>query len=429
MRNCFLTAFVLLLFVVVPNSFTYSTQKASATRSIVFSNIATQEAYFARQTPDGFVIGITSFEVGRGTTIVVSKISSGRSLQWENNYGPGNVVAIQPLRSGGYVVLGNRAVRVGTGIDPSLVLFKLTATGSIEWSKESPRGVGPIGLKEGPSGSLFVYGYSTAYRGSVFLMKLRRDGGIIWQKQFGSKIGNLEVSFEVAKNGSAYFAFGDVSHKYHIYRMRLDGTIIWKKIYSTSIFEASSFQILKPTSDGGFIIAEGLPLVSKYDQNGNVRWARYYKASTMAVVNSMVVARNGDILLVGQIGTAGGHPDLWALKINNAGDILWSKRIGAKFVDRAFDVSVTRDNHFLIAARLGRGERQGSNAWVLKLDRNGTINSSCGLFVDDVLYQVQFPVMIREAAVSELQKPTIQLESDSRIPNTWNSKMSENCGQ
>jgi hypothetical protein len=398
----------------------------SATRSMIFSNEATQEAHFARQTPDGFVIGITTFEEGRGVTMVVSKISSGRSLQWENNYGAGRVVSVLPLRSG-YALLGYRIVRVGTGIDSSLVLLKLSAAGSVEWSKESPRGIEPIGIKEGPDTTLFVYGYSTAYNGSVFLQKLRSDGEIIWQKQFGSRIGNLAVSFELAKNGLGYFAFGEDGHTYHIYKMRLDGTIIWKKIYRTTIFEASSFQTLRFTSDGGFIIAEGLPLVSKYDQDGNVQWVRYYKASTMAVVYSMAVSRSGDILLAGSIGTVHGHPDLWALKINKSGDILWNKRIGTNFVDRAFDVSITRDNHFLIASRLGRGERQGSNAWVLKLDRNGSVNESCSLSVNDVASEIQLPQLVRVQTINESRKPTVRLQDASTTRINWQSKMIENC--
>src|SRR5262249_6351562 len=151
----------------------------------------------------------------------------------------------------------------------SMIIFMLDADGNVEWQQTSPIGFTPIGVEEGPDESIFLYGYSSQYEGAAFLIKLRTDGEIIWQKKFSKHIGTPSASFRITGDSNGFFAFpGPLhEHEYHVYKLSLDGKIIWNRFYKTSIFAASTFQSLDLTKDGGFILSEGLPLVSKYDKN------------------------------------------------------------------------------------------------------------------------------------------------------------------
>jgi hypothetical protein len=403
---------------------------AESNWSVLLKNSASQEAWTARQTLDGgFIVGLTANvtrEAHPGVRLVVVKTNSSGIVQWQKEYGRGRYVAIRQLRSGEFVALAEHPERIGTGIDSSMIIFMLDANGKVEWQQNSPSGFTPIGVEEGPDESIFVYGYSSQYEGAAFLIKLRTDGEIIWQKKF-SKHTAACASFRITGDGNALFAFPGQLHEYHIYKLKLDGQIIWKRFYKTSIFAASTFQSLELTKDGGFVVSEGLPLVSKFDKNGNPVWTRFYSTATMAIVNSLVSDRNGNTLLVGQIGTVGGHPDLWTLKIDPSGNILWHKRLGRNFVDRASDVALTKDNRFIIAGELGRGQFAGWNAWLLKINQSGTVNNSCDFAVSNISAQIETPQLVRLPAVPEVQKANIQIQFASPSEGDWESITVFNC--
>ena len=396
---------------------------ADSSWSLLLKNSASQEARSLRQTSDGgFIIGMTANvtrQANPGIRLVIVKTTSSGIVQWEKEYGRGSFSAIRQLKSGKYIALAEHPERIGTGVDSSMIILMLDANGNVEWQETSAIGFTPIGVEEGPDESLFVYGYSSAYDGAAFLIKLQSDGEIVWQKRFGKYIGDISAAFRFTGDGDAFFAFPGTLHEYHVYKLNLDGKIIWKRFYKTSIFAASTFQSLEVTKDGGFMISEGLPLVSKYDKNGNPVWSKFYSTSTMAVVRSLVVDKNGNTLLVGQIGTVNGHPDVWLLKIDKSGNILWHKRVGRSFVDRARDVALTKDNHFIIAGQLGRGKFAGSNAWMLNLNQTGTLNNSCDFAVNEVPSQTENPQLVRLQPATEMQKTNIQLQYTSPSQGDW----------
>jgi hypothetical protein len=400
--------------------------------SLILKSSASQQARSVRQTSDGgFIIGITANvtrEVPPGIRLVAVKTNRSGIVQWQKEYGRGNFIAIRQLKSGKYIALGEHPERIGTGVDSSMIIFMLDANGNIEWQQTTTVGVTPIGVEESPDESLFVYGYSSAYNGAVFLIKLQSDGEIVWQKVFGKYIGTISDAFRITADGEGFFAFAGPlqEHEYHVYKLSLDGKIIWKRFYKTSIFAASTFQSLELTKDGGFIISERLPLVSKYDKNGKSVWSKFFSTNTMAVVNSMVVDKNGNTLLVGQIGTVNGHPDLWLLKIDKSGNILWHKRAGKRFVDRGADVALTKDNHYIVAGQLGRGQFSGSNAWTLNLNQSGNVND-CDFTVNDVESQINDPQLMRLQPASEMQTANIQLQFSSASQGDWNTIPVFNC--
>lgn len=405
-------------------------ENTKSTWSLILTNSASQIAWSIRQTSDGgFIIGMSANvtrQVNPGIRLVVAKTNSSGIIQWSKEYGRGRIVAVRQLKSGGFVALAEHPERIGTGVDSSMIIFLLDANGNVEWQQNSPIGITPIGVEEASDESLFIYGYSSKDIGSAFLIKLRTSGEMVWQKKFSKHIGTASASFRITEDGNAFFAFPGTLHEYHIYKLNLDGKIIWKRFYKTSIFAASTFQSLSSTKDGGFIIAEGLAVVSKYDKTGKPVWTKFYNTPTMGIVNSMVTDKNGNTLLVGQIGTTNGHPDLWLVKIDSSGNIVWNKRLGKSFVDVAWDVAITRDNHFIIAGQFGRGRMAGSNAWLLKINQSGTLNS-CNFVVSDVSARIENPQMARLPAASELQKANIQIQYTSPVEEDWQTIPVFNC--
>ncbi|MDI3283199.1 SBBP repeat-containing protein [Polyangium sp. 15x6] len=100
----------------------------------------------------------------------------------------------------------------------------------------------------------------------------------------------------------------------------------------------------------GFDTAVGSVYVAKVGADGQMQWAKTYPATTVGVARGVAVSDAGDIVVVGEfIGTmnfGGGDlsasgdnwGDIFVLKLNAAGEHVWSKRFGANNVQSAQDV-------------------------------------------------------------------------------------------
>ena len=74
-----------------------------------------------------------------------------------------------------------------------------------------------------------------------------------------------------------------------------------------------------------------------------------------------------------------GAADLWLIKINPSGDLIWEKAIGGTSFDVGRSISKTQNNGFLISgsSRSADGDLSSNNgqndAWILKIDNNANI--------------------------------------------------------
>jgi len=130
---------------------------------------------------------------------------------------------------------------------------------------------------------------------------------------------------------------------------------------------------LVQTADGEFVVA-GLTFsnngdvpgnhsniedvwVVKLDSNGNVLWSKNYGGSGDDEALSLVESSDGGYVFAGYaksnngdvIGNHGlGNSDFWVVKINHLGNILWSKCLGGSGSDTAHDIIKTTDNGYVI---------------------------------------------------------------------------------
>ena len=121
-----------------------------------------------------------------------------------------------------------------------------------------------------------------------------------------------------------------------VIRIAANGTRLWHKYWGT-VSDDDGFFDVEPTSDGGFILAG-------------------YTASYGA-----------------------GGTDAWVMKLNSSGTIEWQKTYGGTSDDKAMDVLLTDDGGYLVSGEtvsFGTGQ----NTWVIKLDSAGDpVYSSAGV--------------------------------------------------
>ncbi|MBK9556140.1 MAG: T9SS type A sorting domain-containing protein [Bacteroidetes bacterium] len=229
--------------------------------------------------------------------------------------------------------------------------------------------------------------WSRAYGGSDYdygnAACLAQDGGYIISGQAGSSDGDL-----TGNNG-----YKDL----WVFKIDDFGDIVWQFNYGGSHNESSRSII--PMDDGGYLIAgatqsnDGDVLghhglygeldiwVIKIDQMGNLVWNKCYGSSESDLAKDIVKTQDGNYILVGyaegydfDIGITYGDYDVVLMKISPEGELIWSKNYGGSWPDYGTSVVEISDGSLVVLADtqsedgLVDGYHDVTDVWLFKTD-------------------------------------------------------------
>jgi hypothetical protein len=250
-----------------------------------------------------------------------------------------------------------------------------------------------------------------------WLLRLNADGDVLWQQTIG---GNNDDQLSVVLptpdggfivGGSSFSGISgdktepnESSSDYWILKLDADGDILWQRNYGSNGSEVlTSLQL---TSDGGYMIG-GISggnisgdktepnrgdvdyWIIKLDAAGNEQWQKtiggnkedYLYAAFQTADGGFMVAGSSKSTPSGErtldlIGTS----DIWFLKLDADGDILWQESIGSNAKDRINSMYQTPDGGYMIAGYSpgniyeDKTENSlGTDYWVIKVDALGVI--------------------------------------------------------
>lgn len=175
-------------------------------------------------------------------------------------------------------------------------------------------------------------------------------------------------------------------------RTNASGYELWSKIFSGKVtyrfgekdqYTASSIQ---QTLDGGYIIAGSkiLPylnwgelsynsdtLLIKIDNKGNEQWNRTFGGEGYEGASSVQQTLDGGYILAGITNSYGAMKgNVWLIKTDGEGNMLWSKTFGdKKSTSEAESVQQTADGGYIVA---GHVNSDGAySAWLIKVKSTG----------------------------------------------------------
>lgn len=310
------------------------------------------------------------------------------NLEWQQSVGGTSsegAYCINPTTDGGYIaggytysgISGNKTV-AGFG-DSDYFVVKFNGSGDIEWQNE----FGGSGYDQLETvvqtadggyilGGISISGISgnkteTNYAGSVdlWIIKLDASGNISWQNTIGGNAGDYLGSIYPTSDGG--YIIGAQSYSgisgdktepvsgfsdYWVIKLNASGTIVWQNTIGGTntdyCFRA------KESADGGFIVSG----VSNSNISGDKTEAS-----------------------IGGIGSM----DVWVLKLNNLGAIVWQNTIGGTNAETAFELDVTPDGGAVIGTQTysnSSADKSENNIsgltttldyWVIRLDNEGNI--------------------------------------------------------
>ena len=124
--------------------------------------------------------------------------------------------------------------------------------------------------------------------------------------------------------------------------------------------------------------------VVKLDADGNLQWEHSYGGTGDDEFNHVIQCGNGDFICVGtttsndgDVNGLHGLADAWAVRINNNGNIMWSKVYGGSDLDHAQVIRKGVDGGYVMACEVLSNNGDVSNnhgwydVWIIKIDEAG----------------------------------------------------------
>jgi len=308
-------------------------------------------------------------------------------------------------------------------------LIKTDLSGNLIWEKTYGGSGNEEGIRVIPTldGNLYILSTIWPSDGDVsnnlsstlaiWVVKIDPDGKILWERALGGsgaeycRGGTLTSDGGVVVCGYTSSSDGDVSVNYGFYdmwvfKLNSQGELIWETVIGNEDFDYS-FSVIE-TSDKGVLLsgssylyqggnlscidhgtkADGV--LAKLDSLGNLEWTQCYGGSGYDCVNLSMETIDGYIFAGildsddGQVPGVHGEDDIWVVKTDLLGNIIWEKNVGGSLLEHPrimyseksgdiviFGITESKDGD--VTGK--HGTYKTKDIWVFKLSSDGSFLS------------------------------------------------------
>lgn len=218
-----------------------------------------------------------------------------------------------------------------------------------------------------------------------WLVKTDPNGNILWQNTIGGSGNDYVARIKTTSDGGIILSGSSLSNisgdksensfgilDYWMVKTDSMGNVLWDKTYGGNDNEALSS--LDVTSDNGFILAGSSKSnasgsksenslgqydywIVKTDSAGNLEWENTIGGSDFDYANCVHQTNSNEFVICGrsQSNISGdknenslGDYDIWLVKTDMTGNIIWDNTIGGSGYDLIFDFKITSDNGYIL---------------------------------------------------------------------------------
>jgi hypothetical protein len=218
----------------------------------------------------------------------------------------------------------------------------------------------------------------------AYVIKTGPAGDVTWSEHYGGSYTEEVYDIQQTADGG-YIAVGYTSTNtagyFDVYFLRLDaaGDTLWTKTYGGIDYDYG--YSVAETLDGGFIIAGrtssfGKGWRSAYfirtDAGGDTLWTRAHGGWGKDEAYSVAALPGGGYAAAGYTESYGaGESDVWLIRMDAAGDTLWTRTYGGGLDERAEDLRQTPDRGFIMAGRTNSFAPPYHDMYVVRVDAGG----------------------------------------------------------
>lgn len=359
-------------------------------------------------------------------------------IAWVKSFGGSGYDTAQAVIKtidGGFAILGysnsvNGDLAHKTTAVNDYWLLKLDNEGNLEWSKTYGGSDDDIGknLIQTADGGFGLIGYSRSSDGDAsnnegfhdnWVVKLDASGSIQWERSFGFSGHDHSYDIVQTTDGGFFFAgFLDVtasngegnygkrnnlaSHgvgEFWGTKLTANGDLEWRRFFGGSNNDRAHGVV--QANDGGFLLS-GFSESDDFDisntkgsydfwmlkinSQGDLLWERSFGGTGIEISYDIAKTLDQAYIITGNtfssdtdVSKNNGESDVWLIKVDDNGNLLWEKTFGGTRFDAAQSVHATADGGYVISGNSKSTdgdltENAGENDfWILKTDKNGTL--------------------------------------------------------
>ena len=339
--------------------------------------------------------------------------------------------SIAKANDGGYVVLGYTQSDDFDIINKNDTSFdfwvcRFDTNHNLQWSKTyggslDDRGADIVATNDG---GFALLGYNGSSDGDAtqnagirdfWMIKIDGSGAISWQKSLGFSGSDYGVSLiSTSNNGFLLTGVLDVTASggqgnskpsskhaggdYWAIKLASDGKTEWTRYFGGSFTDAP-FGVVE-TDSNDFIIAGSSDSddvditgnrgtydfwVIRIDSSGSLLWEKSFGGTQIDEARGITMTSDGNFLIIGDsrssdldVSANNGIADLWMVKIDVSGNLLWDKSIGGTNFDAGRSGNTDLQDGFILSGSsrsdFNQHQNKGQNdAWVFGTDSNASL--------------------------------------------------------
>lgn len=344
--------------------------------------------------------------------ISIKGFSQVPSVQWKKTFGGASLDqarCILQTIDGGYIFVGITDSLEGDVIghhgssSGDLWVIKIDNSGNLQWQKC----LGGSSLDDAKSivkttdGGYIIAGNTNSTDGDVVLgthgyldywiVKINSIGDIQWQKTYGGTQDDYVSNIQQTSDGgyivigTTQSTNGDVIGNHisnssfsdcWIIKLSSSGILQWQKCLGSTYLDYG--ENIKQTSDGGYIVAGyvnyangdvtfcnggGDVWIVKLNNNGSIVWQKTYGGTSSDIAHNIIQTSDGGYIFSGatdsnniDVTNNHGNRDWWVVKLNSAGIIQWQKALGSSGNDESYCIQQTSDGGFIIGGKAQKND-------------------------------------------------------------------------
>lgn len=291
----------------------------------------------------------------------------------------GNVLVTGSFRSSAITFGTTTLINTNTGDD--IFVVKYDALGNVLWAKSAIGSANEVGqsVSTDESGNVLVTGYynspsitfgTTTLTNSgeqdIYVVKYDAAGNVLWAKSSGGLYDDRGASISTDASGN---------------------------IFITGYFESASISFGTTTLTNANITKADI-FIAKYDASGNELWAKSAGALAPDYGQSIAADLTGNVLVTGFFSSPSitfdtvtltkiSSDDIFVVKYDASGNVLWAKSAGGSAFDNAFGICTDAGGNVLVTGiftspiltfdAIALTHTGGSDIFVAKYDASGNV--------------------------------------------------------
>lgn len=298
----------------------------------------------------------------------------------------------------GYIVTGFTH-SVGAG-ENDFYLLRIGASGNLMWDTTygGVRDEKAYAVAITPDGGYAICGFTNSIGAGiedVYLVRTDDSGDTVWTRTYGGTSG--EAGYDLVTLPDSGFLIAGIKGS-DVYLIRTDGRgdTVWTRTFGGTGNDFANAVI--PTADGGFVVAgatnsfgSGLSDVYllKVDGSGNLLWSKTYGGTQNDWGAAVAQTPDNGLVIAGYTESFGhGAFDCYLIKTNADGDTVWTRTFGGDKNESGYSVVARADGSIAVAGFTDSWGYGGLDLYLLKIGPDGDQLWSAvyGGPADDVAY-------------------------------------------